>query len=136
MSPRKHERDPGKEDFQRPERPEGQDEGDQDGEGSDDDDESENEEEIEIPPDPIHEETMARLREEHDFLVRQSEQEAELLRQEIALRDRALRDVQRMEERRRELLLQREQREQLNRFPPGNDGDGPGSGDNAKKSEN
>ena len=136
MTPRKHERDPGNEDFQRPERPEGQGEEDQDGGGTDDEDGSENEEEIEIPPDPIHEETMARLREEHEFLVRQSEQEAELLRQEIALRDRALRDVQRMEERRRELLLQREQREQQNQFLPDNDEDEPGSGENAKKSEN
>ena len=125
MAPRKHERDPGKEDFQRPERPEGQDEEDRDEEGTDGEDGSENEEEIEIPPDPIHEATMARLRAEHEFLLRQSEQEAELLRQEIALRDRALRDVQRMEERRRELILQQEQRGQQNRDPPNNDEDEP-----------
>ena len=131
-----HERDPGKEDHQRPQRPEGRDEEDPEEGGTDDEDGDENEEEIEIPPDPIHEATMARLREEHEFLLRQSEQEGELLRQEIALRDRALRDVQRMEERHRELILQREQREQQNQYPSNNDENDPDNDKDMTKSKN
>ena len=110
-----HERDPGKEDHQRPQRPGGRDEEDPEEDGTDD--ENENDEEIEIPPDPVHEATMARLREENEFLLRQFEQEGELLRREVALRDQALLDVQRMEERHRELMLQREQREQQDQDP-------------------
>ena len=108
MPPR--EQDPGREDHQRPRAPEdhGREDPEDDGSGDEDDDD----EEIEIPPDPVHEATMARLREENEFLLRQQEQEGELLRREIALRDQILSDVQRLEERHRELILQREQREQ------------------------
>ena len=113
MTPR--ERDPGNEDHQRPRAPEqpgGREEGDPERDGSDNEDGDESDEEIEIPPDPIHEATMARLRAENEFLLRQQEEEDALLRREIALRDQIFRDVQRMEERHRELMLQREQREQ------------------------
>ena len=82
------------------------------GDGAEDNDEDEEEEsddeEIEIPPDPVHEATMAALREEHEQLLRQREAEDRLLQQEIALRDQIYRDVQRMEARHQELLLQRE----------------------------
>ena len=114
MPPR--EQDPGNEDHQRPQAPERP--GDHDGEDPEEDesgDEDDSDEEIEIPPDPVHEATMSRLREENEFLLRQQEQEGELLRQEIALRDQVLSEVQRLEERHRELILQREQREQQDR---------------------
>ena len=52
---------------------------------------------------------MRALVEENEQLRLQALQEEEILRQEIALRDEALRRVQQMEERRRQLLLQREQ---------------------------
>ena len=111
MTPR--ERDPGNGDHQKPqapERPEDRDEEDPEGDETDDEDGSD--EEIEVPRDPVHEATMIRLREENEFLLRQQEQEGELLRQEIALRDQVLSEVQRLEERHRELILQRVQREQ------------------------
>ena len=111
MPPR--EQDPGKEDHQRPQAPEPpRDQGEEDPEEEESDDEDDSDEEIEIPLDPVHEATMSRLREENEFLLRQQEQEGELLRQEIALRDQVLSEVQRLEERHRELILQREQREQ------------------------
>ena len=56
-----------------------------------------------------HRAVMRALVEENEQLRLQAVQEEELLRQEIALRDEALRRVQHMEERRRQLLLQREQ---------------------------
>ena len=56
-----------------------------------------------------HRAMMRALVEENAQLRLQAVQEEELLRQEIALRDEALRRVQHMEERRRQLLLQREQ---------------------------
>ena len=56
-----------------------------------------------------HRAVMRALVEENEQLRLQALQEEELLRQEIALRDEALRRVQHMEERRRQLLLQREQ---------------------------
>ena len=56
-----------------------------------------------------HRAMMRALVEENAQLRLQAVQEEELLRQEIALRDEALRRVQQMEERRRQLLLQREQ---------------------------
>ena len=56
-----------------------------------------------------HRAMMRALVEENEQLRLQAVQEEELLRQEIALRDEALRRVQYMEERRRQLLLQREQ---------------------------
>ena len=56
-----------------------------------------------------HRAAMRALLDERDQLRLQALQEDELLRQEIALRDEALRRVQYMEERRRQLLLQREQ---------------------------
>ena len=56
-----------------------------------------------------HRAMMQALVEENEQLRLQAVQEEELLRQEIALRDEALRRVQHMEERRRQLLLQREQ---------------------------
>ena len=56
-----------------------------------------------------HRAAMRALLEEREQLRLQALQEDELLRQEIALRDEALRRVQYMEERRRQLLLQREQ---------------------------
>ena len=108
MPPR--EQDPGREDHQRPRAPEDHGREDPEDEGSGDEDDDD--EEIEIPPDPVHEATMARLREENEFLLRQQEREGELLRQEIVLRDQVLSEVQRLEERHRELVLQREQREQ------------------------
>ena len=55
-----------------------------------------------------HRAAMRALLDERDQLRLQALQEDELLRQEIALRDEALK-VQFMEERRRQLLLQREQ---------------------------
>ena len=114
MPPR--EQDPGKEDHQRPQAPEPpRDQGEEDPEEEESDDEDDSDEEIEIPLDPVHETTMSRLREENEFLLRQREQEGELLRQEIALRDQVFSEVRRLEERHRELVLQREQREQLDR---------------------
>ena len=120
------EQDPGKKDHQRPvghgeEDPE---EGGTDGEGGD-----ENEEENEIPPDPIHEATMARLREEHESLLRQFEQEGEILRQAIALRSQA-------EERHRELILQREQRIQQNQDPSNRKENDPDGGKDVTESKN
>ena len=56
-----------------------------------------------------HRAVMRALVEENEQLRLQALQEEEILRQEIALRDEALRRVQHMEERRRQLLLQREQ---------------------------
>ena len=56
-----------------------------------------------------HRAAMRALLEEREQLRLQALQEEEILRQEIALRDEALRRVQHMEERRRQLLLQREQ---------------------------
>ena len=56
-----------------------------------------------------HRAVMRALVEENEQLRLQALQEEEILRQEIALRDEALRRVQYMEERRRQLLLQREQ---------------------------
>ena len=56
-----------------------------------------------------HRAAMRALLDERDQLRLQALQEDELLRQEIARRDEALRRVQFMEERRRQLLLQREQ---------------------------
>ena len=56
-----------------------------------------------------HRAMMRALVEENAQLRLQAVQEEELLRQEIARRDEALRRVQQMEERRRQLLLQREQ---------------------------
>ena len=56
-----------------------------------------------------HRAAMRALLEEREQLRLQALQEEEILRQEIALRDEALRRVQYMEERRRQLLLQREQ---------------------------
>ena len=56
-----------------------------------------------------HRAMMRALVEENEQLRLQALQEEEILRQEIALRDEALRRVQHMEERRRQLLLQREQ---------------------------
>ena len=56
-----------------------------------------------------HRAAMRALLEEREQLRLQALQEDELLRQEIARRDEALRRVQFMEERRRQLLLQREQ---------------------------
>ena len=56
-----------------------------------------------------HRAMMQALVAENEQLRLQAVQEEELLRQEIALRDEALRRVQQMEERRRQLLLQREQ---------------------------
>ena len=56
-----------------------------------------------------HRAVMRALVEENEQLRLQAVQEEELLRQEIALRDEALRRVQHMEERWRQLLLQREQ---------------------------
>ena len=56
-----------------------------------------------------HRAMMQALVEENEQLRLQAVQEEALLRQEIALRDEALRRVQQMEERRRQLLLQREQ---------------------------
>ena len=56
-----------------------------------------------------HRARMRALLDERDQLRLQALQEDELLRQEIARRDEALRRVQFMEERRRQLLLQREQ---------------------------
>ena len=56
-----------------------------------------------------HRAMMQALVEENEQLRLQALQEEEILRQEIALRDEALRRVQHMEERRRQLLLQREQ---------------------------
>ena len=52
---------------------------------------------------------MRALLEERDQLRMQALQEERLLQQEIARRDEAFRRVQRMEERRSQLLLQREQ---------------------------
>ena len=129
MTPR--ERDPGNEDHQRPrapEPPEGRDEEDPGRDGSGDENESDDEE-IGIPPDPIHENTMARLRAENEFLLRQQEEESALLRREVALRDQIFRDVQRMEERHRELMLQRErnlqEQQDLESGPPGGVKEGP-----------
>lgn len=56
-----------------------------------------------------HRAVMRALVAENEQLRLQAIQEEEILRQEIALRDEALRRVQHMEERRRQLLLQREQ---------------------------
>ena len=56
-----------------------------------------------------HRAVMRALVAENEQLRLQALQEEEILRQEIALRDEALRRVQHMEERRRQLLLQREQ---------------------------
>ena len=56
-----------------------------------------------------HRARMRALLDERDELRLQALQEEELLRQEIARRDEAFRRVQEMEERRHQLLLQREQ---------------------------
>jgi len=74
----------------------------------DDEDEDSDDEELELPPDPAHEARMAALRAENAQLLRQREAEDRLLQQEISLRDQIFRDVQRMEQRRQELLEQRE----------------------------
>ena len=113
MGPR--ERDPEDNDRRRPKafgQPEGHDDEDpggvDGGDGDDDEGEDSDEEEIEVPPDPIHEARLAALRAENAQLLRQREVEDRLLQQEIALRDQIYRDVQRMEARHQELLLQRE----------------------------
>ena len=110
------ERDPEDNDRRRPRafrQPEGSDDEDLAadegaGDGDDDEEEDSDDEEIEIPPDPVHEATMAALRAENAQLLRQREAEDRLLQQEIALHDQIYRDVQRMEARHQELLLQRE----------------------------